>query len=117
MINLSENGLRSHHSFSEDFSPMENIANLVDAMLVFACGLLLALVTFWNLELPDVTKVMKDKEITEVSDVEEIIDQVDAEGSTYNELGMVYEDPETGTMYLIQDDSEGSEESAGGEEE
>ncbi|MBQ5581590.1 MAG: DUF2149 domain-containing protein [Clostridia bacterium] len=32
-------------------SPMESIANIVDVMLVFACGLLLALVTVWNVDI------------------------------------------------------------------
>ena len=92
-----------------DVDPMGEVANLVDVMLVLACGLMLAIVTYWQIDLPDVTQIMKQREMTEVSDVEDISDRITEAGSSYNELGTVYEDPETGKMYMIQDDGEGSE--------
>lgn len=80
-------------------SPMENVANLVDAMLVFACGLMLALITRYNVNL----QILDVQTMTEVTDVEIMEQDPNSEsaGSAYNELGMVYQDPETGTMYLI----------------
>ena len=36
-------GLRVKYT-DDDFSPMEGVGNMADAMLVFACGLLLALI-------------------------------------------------------------------------
>ena len=34
----------------EDFSPMEGVGNMADAMLVFACGLIVALILSWNVD-------------------------------------------------------------------
>lgn len=83
---------------SDNSSPMENVANLVDAMLVFACGLMLALITRYNVNL----QILDVQTMTEVTDLE-IVDDANSEssGSSYNELGVVYQDPQTGTMYLI----------------
>ncbi len=83
---------------SDTSSPMENVANLVDAMLVFACGLMLALITRYNVNL----QILDVQTMTEVTDLE-IVDDANSEssGSSYNELGVVYQDPQTGTMYLI----------------
>jgi hypothetical protein len=93
-------------TLSEEVNPMAHVSNMVDAMLVFACGLLLALITYWNLELPDVTQIQKEEEMTEVEDVEDITENIESDGTSYNELGTVYEDPETGIMYLIQPQDE-----------
>ena len=95
--------------------PMANIANLVDVMLVLACGLMLAIVTFWQIQLPDVTQVLKQREMTEISDVEDVTDRIEQAGSSYNELGIVFEDSETGKMYLIQNDAATESEGEGTE--
>lgn len=86
--------------------PMAGITNLVDAMLVFACGLMLALVSYWNIDLPDVTKVMQQKEMTEVNNIEVTDEQLNADGTLYNEKGTVFEDPSTGQLYMLQEDAE-----------
>ncbi len=39
----------------EDINPMDGMANLADMMLVFACGLMLALITYWNVDVSGVT--------------------------------------------------------------
>jgi hypothetical protein len=44
--------------------------------------------------------------MTEVEDVEDITENIESDGTSYNELGTVYEDPETGIMYLIQPQDE-----------
>ena len=92
MLNLEE---------SAGVDPMSNIANLVDVMLVLACGLMLALVTFWQIDLPNVSEIVNEQELTEVQDVEEVSESIDSSGSTYSELGTVYEDSETGKKYMI----------------
>ena len=35
----------------ESFNPMDGMANLADVMLVFACGLLIALIASWNVDI------------------------------------------------------------------
>ena len=80
-------------------SPMESIANIVDVMLVFACGLLLALVTVWNVDIgldrPD------NNNMYEVSDVVEESQSVSKDN--LQEAGKVYRDPATGNLYFIEE--------------
>lgn len=88
----------------EDADPRVGLVNLADVMLVFACGLMLALVTYWNLDVSSMTEVVEASEMTEVSDIENIVDQSNGAGSGFTELGMVYQDPMTGKMYMLTED-------------
>lgn len=88
----------------EDADPRVGLVNLADVMLVFACGLMLALVTYWNLDVSSMTEVIEASEMTEVSDIENIVDQSNGAGSGFTELGMVYQDPMTGKMYMLTED-------------
>lgn len=94
---------------------MEGAINIVDAMLVFACGLMLSLVIFWNVDLQDkaLVPVEKGAEVSEVNNVtEEVKETIDSEAE-YEKLGTVYMDPATGKMYLIQEGSASGDSSAG----
>lgn len=98
----------SENMGGEDINPMDGVANLSDVMLVFACGLMLALITYWNV---DVTGL---KGGIDVSMGQEITESIDGFGTNegneessekqYKELGTVYQDPVTGQMYLIMED-------------
>ena len=79
-------------------SPMESIANIVDVMLVFACGLLLALVTVWNV---DIGLDRPDDNMYEVSDVVAGSENVDKDNLV--EAGRVYQDPDTGALYFVEE--------------
>ena len=78
-------------------SPMESIANIVDVMLVFACGLLLALVTVWNVDIG----LDRPDNMYEVSDVVEGSQNIQKEN--LQEAGKVYRDPATGNLYFIEE--------------
>ena len=78
-------------------SPMESIANIVDVMLVFACGLLLALVTVWNVDIG----LDRPDNMYEVSDVVE--GSQDVQKDNLQEAGKVYRDPATGNLYFIDE--------------
>lgn len=78
-------------------SPMESIANIVDVMLVFACGLLLALVTVWNVDIG----LDRPDNMYEVSDVVEESQSVSKDD--LQEAGKVYRDPATGNLYFIEE--------------
>lgn len=99
----------------EELDPVGGAAtNLLDLMLVFACGLLLALVLSWNLQdvffqkLPPaerqrllqavrrVVTVERGKELGQVPPVEE------GGGSGYREVGTVYVDPQTGRLIMVE---------------
>ena len=93
----------------EDINPMDGVANLSDVMLVFACGLMLALITYWNVDVSGVTgaiNVTVDQEITDSvegfgSDKQE---ENSSDDKLYEEYGKVYRDPETGKLYLVMED-------------
>ena len=88
----------------EEIDPMSGIVNLADAMLVFACGLMVALVLNWNV---DISKNKKEVDLSDSKDVtnsdifedENIIDSEDE--SSLEEMGKVYKDPVSGKMYMV----------------
>ena len=95
-INKGGGRLRVTRKPSEDVSPMESVANLVDVMLVFACGLIIALIAAWNV---DVTKTPY-----KVTDIKDSSGQEEVAPEDLEELGRVYRDPETGKMYVLEDE-------------
>jgi hypothetical protein len=88
----------------DDENPMEGAINIVDAMLVFACGLMLSLVIYWNVDLRS-NDMIPVKQGAEAVSAEEIAGQ-EGEGTPedggFIEVGKVYRDPETGKLYLAE---------------
>ena len=98
---------------AEDADPRVGLVNLADVMLVFACGLMLALVSYWNLDIAQMSEVVQADELAEVEGIEDMEDQLNGTGgNSFTQLGMVYEDPTTGKMYMMKEDV-GEEGSAG----
>ncbi len=101
----------------EDVNPMESVANLVDAMLVLACGLMLALIINWNV---DVGSGGNLKEMTQGQEISEVGGSGSSDISTleegYEEMGLIYRDPETGKYYMVQKPQESSEGTGDGAE-
>lgn len=93
-------GRRRAKRWAEDVNPMESVANLADIMLVFACGLMIAIILNWNVDLSRVVDVLQKDELVEVENPEEIVQDA-KQNQKYNEKGVVYEDPETGKMYVL----------------
>ena len=95
------------HRFDDDTAnPMEYVGNLVDAMLVLAVGIMLALVINWNVDIfsPQGDYSGSDTQ-SAVSFSESDLEKTDEE-KTPDELlkmGTVYFDSETGTYYIIED--------------
>ena len=67
----------------QTINPMESVVNLIDIMLIFACGLMVSIVSLWNIDLN-----MSDR-----------INQT--ESNYYQDVGRVYEDPETHKCILL----------------
>ena len=83
----------------ESFNPMDGMANLADVMLVFACGLLIALIASWNVDISSTTKPENRYEIEKADGAAKTIEtETDME-----EMGTVYKDPETGKYYIVED--------------
>lgn len=99
-------GLRgSRLSQKEDADPMASVANIADIMLVFACGLMMALVTVWNIDFTPLSQV-EDSQLKAIDSPEDMPDDIDAQGSAYIEKGAVYQDPKTGKYYMITEDKD-----------
>lgn len=86
----------------EEVDPMSSLGNIGDIMLVFACGLMVALVVAWNVDLGQFTQVEMDQEISQ-NDIEQITEDLYGEGNAFVEKGTVYQDPTTGKYYLVED--------------
>jgi len=99
--------LSSGYRDTEDADPRTGLVNLADVMLVFACGLMLALVTYWNLDISSLSEVIQAEDVTEVTDINDLADDEISGGGGYIEVGTVYRDPMTGKLYMREDLGEG----------
>ena len=112
MVTLSR---KSSFDESDEEAPMAGVANLVDAMLVIAVGLLVFLVISWNMQAivfnEDVTPEQRQdainamKQVTEVDQGQQLNETPDVSNSSgegYAEMGKVYKDPKTGKMIMIE---------------
>lgn len=89
---------------SDDFSPMEGVGNMADAMLVFACGLLLALIISWNVDVSETGTITKTPDTR--YEVESIGDSVEEDADVtenLKDMGRVYQDPQTGKYYVVEE--------------
>lgn len=88
---------------AHDDDPMASMGNLMDVMLVFACGLLLALVVRWNVDVNDYgnTSLPEGAQAVEGEVEEAPGDAVDAGDESLSELGTAYRDEETGQIYIV----------------
>lgn len=99
-------GLRGGHLRSkEDTDPMASVANIADIMLVFACGLMMALVTVWNIDFTPLSE-LQDKQLEAIDTPEDMPEDMTDAGNAYVEKGMVYQDPKTGKYYMVTEDKD-----------
>ncbi len=92
----------------EENDPMSGLSNLADAMLVFACGLMMALVVRYDVNLKSVQDVEIAEDLSEVENIDELTEDIESGGSGYTELGKVYQDPSTGKMYMVTESAQGA---------
>lgn len=92
----------------EDVDPMASMGNVGDIMLVFACGLMVALVLAWNVDLAQFAEVQMDEELNQ-DDVTQMNEQLYGEGNAFKEMGTVYQDPATGKFYLVEEGTSASD--------
>lgn len=85
----------------DDADPRVGLVNLADVMLVFACGLMISLVSHWGVNLSTVDTVTSE-EMRQVDDVESMVEGMKSGSNGYSERGKVYQDPETGKLYLLE---------------
>lgn len=83
--------------------PMGGMGNLMDVMLVFACGLIIALIARYNVELSPSTTATEDIAPFDV-ELEQVQEGIDNSDTQYAEVGTVYKDMETGDLYILTPD-------------
>ena len=109
-VDLRTNSLRPA-ARGDDMDPMASLANLADVMLVFACGLMLSLITYWNIDVSAISEVIPESKVSEIENPEDIPNQLQTpEGNAYLDMGRVYMDPTTGKYYMVADAGSAQEE-------
>ena len=92
----------------QDTDPLAGFANIMDVMLVFALGLMVALLSqsqslqqSFNINDAQLNgmEISKGKELMDVP--EAVKDKMQSKGSGMESLGTVYRDPETGKLILV----------------
>lgn len=104
----AERALRRKNAFAEaeNMDPMSGIANIADVFLVLMVGFLIAFITMSGIPLADLTKIDKS-ELTEVQDPETITDDMKSgSGLEEQKNSTVYKDPDTGTIYILEEGDE-----------
>ena len=85
--------------FDTEADPLSVMGNLVDVMLVFACGLIAALIAS-NPQLAE-TLTPTVEQIEQGRQIPSLPDQMGEDGSGFESVGTVYRDPETGKLILV----------------
>lgn len=90
----------------QDQEPLGPLANLLDLMLVFACGLIAALISMSkNVDAHFQTNEGQNRKTEQVvekgQELPQLPSQGDANGQGYESVGEVYRDPKTGKLILI----------------
>ena len=78
--------------------PMSSLANLSDIMLVFACGLMVALIMALKLD-----PARLDQAVVEYQDDTSSAAVIQSDGAGMEEVGTVYKDPKTGITYITKE--------------
>ena len=84
----------------EDVNPSAYIVNLADCMLVLALGVIVALVSYYNVDLTGVSK-LKEEDMKPI-DPATLPEEIGEGGTYYEEAGIVYRDPSTGQLYIVE---------------
>lgn len=73
-------------------------------MLVFACGLLLALVINWNVDLTqgrERVDLQRGQEVSQDTDIRNDLIETEGQGQLYEKVGTVYKDPVSGKLFML----------------
>ena len=86
----------------QDEEPLGPLANLLDLMLVFACGLIAALISMSkNVDAHFESKQTQEQVVEKGRELPQLPSQGDTGGKGYESVGQVYRDPKTGKLILI----------------
>ena len=90
--------------FEEDY-PFEigkaNVLREGKDAAVFACGLMAAVILNWNVDLSKTrVEILQREQMQELDNAEEMEQDIQS-SSSFEQKGTVYEDPETGKLYVV----------------
>ena len=90
--------------FEEDY-PFEigkaNVMREGKDAAVFACGLMAAVILNWNVDLSKTrVEILQREQMQELDNAEEMEQDIQS-SSSFEQKGTVYEDPETGKLYVV----------------
>jgi hypothetical protein len=86
----------------QDEDPLGPLANLIDLMLVFACGLIAALIGMSKSVDAHFEQQKSNQNIVEKGrELPQLPGQGERAGEGYESVGQVYRDPKTGKLILI----------------
>lgn len=86
----------------DDFSPMEGVGNMADAMLVFACGILLALIISWDVDISEQGEIHNTGTKYQVEGIDKATSTTIESEDDLEEMGKVYRDPKTGKYFVVE---------------
>lgn len=95
---------RFRSRFDDDADPMAVMGNLVDVMLVFACGLIAALLS----RSPAVSPAKLVREIEAGQELQDRPEDAVASGRGLESVGSVFRDPQTGKLILVDERAGGT---------
>lgn len=88
--------------YAEEINPTDSVMNIADVMLVFACGLMLSIVMFWNVDIrQEFLNIEQGDSVTEINEIRENITESESSGTGYEKMGTVFKDPNTGQLYML----------------
>ncbi len=110
MLKKNRRRLATTFDQDEDVNPMGGLANLADAMLVLAVGLMIALMAAWSVDVVNDTPnevAVDEDEASALDDYENLYrnidesEEVEQEDEGLMEYGTVYID-EDGNLYVLE---------------
>lgn len=91
----------------EEINPLDGLGNLADAMLVFACGLMVALIVNWSIDVKlekQKIDLSKGRDVTGIDSIHDKIIEEDNSPDAYERMGTVYKDPKSGRLFMLTND-------------
>lgn len=110
---LRNNRFSSRHRFDsndDSYNPMNGVSNMADIMLVLACGLMMAVILFYKVDLKATVNVVDKKQVKKTENMQMTDNDGHVKGK-YKSRGSVYEDPKTGKLYIVEPDNSGKNDS------
>ncbi|MCD7947214.1 MAG: DUF2149 domain-containing protein [Oscillospiraceae bacterium] len=89
---------------AENINPMDGLGNLSDIMLVFACGLMIAIILLWQVNLKDVVMIFDEDNLVEVDDPDTVENMLNSLSDS-DKVGSAYSD-KSGKVFTLTDEDE-----------